>query len=199
MKKLLVFSGAIVSVWALSASLGFAQTLAQSESLQKAESELDASIAELGKDEATELLKKVDAFKKVVSFTRAEISELTEKLELVDRGFGDDLWDFYKAMGKHLSSASQELSEFESRIIDNDSTLADIKALASEFKEWRENGYNLRNKALFDLIILDKSEQIVDVAENRGVKIGKDLNKFKKGSARNWQGRKFTRRSQSPI
>ena len=130
MKKFLIFSSAIISVWALSASLSFAQTLAQSDNLQKAESELDASIAELSKDESTELLKRVVAFNKVISFTKAEIDELAEKLALVDQSFGDDLWDFYKAMNKHLSDASQELSEFERRIVESDSSLEDIQALA---------------------------------------------------------------------
>ncbi|MDP3880907.1 MAG: hypothetical protein Q8Q32_01880 [bacterium] len=179
MKKFLLFSTAIVSVWVVSASLVFAQTLAQSEDLQKAESELDASIAELSNEEKSELAKRVETFQKIVLFTRAEIKELSEKLEAVNIGFGDEFWDFYKALAKHLNIAEQTVNDFDLRLIEHDSRLEDIKALASEFKDWREGGYDLKNKALFDLILLDKSSSFIELAEERAGKIDKDLNKFK--------------------
>lgn len=186
MKRVLAFKLVLVSAFFMQASFVFAQ----GEDLIKAETELDESIAELKEEpeaiksqeeidaENAEILKRVDAFEKVLVFTKLEIMELSEKFENIELEFGDDLWDFYKAIRKHLIDSERERNVFEQRVADNNSNLDGIKALATEFKKWREDGYDGRNEAFFDFAILAKSSNLLKVSDERVKKIDRDLKRF---------------------
>lgn len=187
MKRFFLFvKVSAVLIWLLPASFAYAQ----SEDLQKAESELDESVAGLSREndaekseeeiklENEELAKRVDALEKVLFFTKAEIKELSGKIEGADHKFGDALWDFNREIRKHLSASEKELAGFSSRVEEYSSNLDEIKSLARELKEWREGGYDSKNEAIFDLLLLSKSSRLIDIAESRAKKIDRDLGRL---------------------
>jgi hypothetical protein len=163
MKRVLFFN--LILILALFSQASF--SYAQGEDLMDAEKKLDESIADLlGNEEVldertkeevdaenAEIAKRVAAFEAVLSFTEEELVELSSKFDALEYEFGDELWDFHKAIRKHFIAAKSERSSFSSRVVSNDSRLEDIKALALEFKEWRENIYDAKNRAFFDFLI----------------------------------------------
>ena len=147
---LLVF----VSLFAISPRVS-----AQSEALKSALKEVSASVNNESGDKA---------LKKVINFLSLQIDDLTKSLNAIksisaeQEAIRQDFLDFLNESAKYLDGL----------VVGSGS---DIKALANEINNWRENAYNQRVNKITEFLMVLQTKSLLKTADTRLVKIGSDL------------------------
>ncbi|KKU95165.1 MAG: hypothetical protein UY24_C0003G0023 [Parcubacteria group bacterium GW2011_GWA1_48_11b] len=147
---LLVF----VSLFAISPRVS-----AQSEALKSALREVSASVNNESGDKA---------LKKVINFLSLQIDDLTKSLNAIkgisveQEAIRQDFLDFLNESAKYLDGL----------VVGSGS---DIKALANEINNWRENAYNQRVNKITEFLMVLQTKSLLKTADTRLVKIGSDL------------------------
>ena len=132
---------------------------AQSEALKSALKEVSASVNNESGDKA---------LKKVINFLSLQIDDLTKSLNAIksisaeQEAIRQDFLDFLNESAKYLDGL----------VVGSGS---DIKALANEINNWRENAYNQRVNKITEFLMVLQTKSLLKTADTRLVKIGSDL------------------------
>ena len=171
-------------VFFLTAQFALAEIrIAQSDAVKKAAEEVQESVDDLvtarDEDISDDLALRIDAFRKVLELSLSEAQDLKVKILLVE----DEEEDIMFWKDSVLEGLDQALEYFEAQKEVGFSEIDDvdaIKALAEEFKEWREENYMSLVAQINNFSIIRKGQKIIEIAESRASKIHKDLLKLER-------------------
>ncbi|MFA5386091.1 MAG: hypothetical protein WC297_00185 [Candidatus Paceibacterota bacterium] len=117
------------------------------------------------------------SFHKVMELSNAEIQNLNKSL--------DDLQlDGNSEYAQEKTKLSEILSGFDaynkevSEKISKAKSVASLKTLAVEYKNWRENTYNLQAQIIINFSLLVQQRAMLDTANDRLNKVQKDVEKL---------------------
>jgi len=125
---------------------------------------------------STDFLSRQKIFYKVMELSNAEIKTLNENLN----NLRIDNKDYAQKREEFL----KKLSEFEiynkevKEKISKTETLEDLKNLAVDFKNWREQTYNPQVQIMIDFSLIFKQQEILATTTERFEKISKDVKKL---------------------
>lgn len=169
----------IVTVFIFLGLVSFQPVFAQSEELQSALEDVAESVGAIEEEISPEeeIKTKQEALVSVFDFSLTEISELLSKdrLGIVKKSNDEDLAQIAELLEEALASYKDKIKDLKNFILDEDITLDEIKDVAGDFKEWRENVYDPEIKATGNLILVQKGTLILETANSRLEKISKDV------------------------
>lgn len=110
--------------------------------------------------------------------SQTEIDGLAADLNALDL---DDSWGAIRdRFVADLSDFKNYYKEFENKVNAEDITLADIKALAKELKDWREQNYTPELKEITNMTLIFQDESFLQTAHGRLDKVSADIKKMDK-------------------
>lgn len=134
------------------------------------------------KDEksGSELALRIETFKKVIEFSVSEAKDLKIKLlALEDLSEDENAWR--ENVIKELNNALVYYESEKAAIEDTSKIdLDEIKALATDFKEWRDTTYLPIAEKINEFLLIHQEENAIEIAERRWQKIDEDIKKLEK-------------------
>lgn len=147
-------------------------------------SSVEAASSDTPSDSSTKDLD-IDARKQilisVLESSQTEISDLKDSLSSIDTN--DDDWNKIKnSLLDTLSGFQDYYQKDEDKINDTDSpiTLDEIKTLAKDLKDWRENTYSPELDKITNMILIFKTDDFLNITQSRFDKISSDVKKLDK-------------------
>lgn len=169
----------------ISSPLGavFAQSLAQlapSAVVEEAKKDLVESVEDLrdAKGQEGEREARLKALREAVNFSIAETEDLAKKLNALSN-LSEDAEKLREEHLKTLESLLKFQNDFLAKLDNPELTLEDIKALAAEFKKWRDEVYYPATREIIDFLLVFQAADILKIAQSRFAKITGDLRKLK--------------------
>lgn len=141
--------------------------VAKEESIRQAQDKIqDALTLEQRKTILTE----------IVTASQNEVKNLTEKLTALD--LGDD-WNLAREQFlARLATSSEYYTSLEKRLDQSALSLDEVKAIASELKDWRESTYTPELKAAGNMILIYQTDDVRRIVQSRNEKIANDIKKL---------------------
>lgn len=160
---------------------------AQSNTTKGALEDVKESVTTLinAKDEENpnDIVFRIETFKKVINFSIAEAKDLKIKLFGVDlKKVGTSTIAWKNRIMKNLDDTIEYYDSEMSFIKEREATmtLAEIKARAESFKEWRENKYAPTADEINNYFLIEQQKQALETTKKRADKIRIDIEKLKK-------------------
>lgn len=157
---------------------------AQPPNIQKALDETKESLENLvtAKDENSpfDVAARIQTLKKVVDLAISEAKDLKINLLALDKIEDEALREWRGNTIEKINGVIDHYEKQKKFIADNESNLnlADVKNLASAFKEWREKNYIDISNTVQDLLLIQGERKILNIAQSRWKKISNDLDKL---------------------
>lgn len=164
----------------ISSNLALAETLPVQRALDNVKEKIDDLIT--AKDENDTSLSfslRVEAFKKVIELSLSEAKELKIKLLSIDLPQDELLLLWRDEMIKKLDEAITYYEKTK-ELKNEPQNINDIKALAQNFKEWRDSQYLPVSNAINDFLLIRQEEKAIEIATKRSQKIAEDLVKLQR-------------------
>lgn len=170
----------MTGIIAVPAAPAFAQALAQSTELENAKQAVVTKVAELqeAKGGDAELDKRLEALTSVVAFSIVETEDLIKKLEAFT-SLSVEATELQNILLDELADLLLYQKDFFASLEDADLTLDDVKALAAQYKEWRDNAYTPHAQKAVEFVLVFQGAAIVKIGESRFKKIADDLRRLK--------------------
>lgn len=185
--RILAFIGFITLLIApFAPAFAQSQSLAQldpSQEVKDAKDKIIKKVVELreAKEEGgeTERDARFSALVTVVEFSITETEDLLAKLDDLNK-----LSDREEALRDELKQELEEALIFQKKFLDGlndtpDLTLEDVKALAGQFKDWRESVYAQLITEVINFIMVFHANDIVKIGENRFDKLLRGVHRLK--------------------
>jgi hypothetical protein len=181
-----VITASLIAAFLLSGTAPFAH--AQTPAVQKAFEEVKTKLDDLvsAKDEnlADNLALRIQAFKKVAEFSVEEAKTLKVKLiatELKEME-KETLAAWKTRMGEELAGAETYYEEVLTTLTTSTAAfdLAELKTLATSFKEWRENSFAPLASEVEGFLLVAGQYRALEVAGARLMKIEGDVKKLER-------------------
>ena len=113
----------------------------------------------------------------VLALSLQEITSVREKLNATHIDKESQLWTIREIILRWLNAEEKYFREIKDRV-DNDLNLGEVKALAREIQNHRNENYNANLINALDFILILRTLRLTDVAENRWNRINTDLQKI---------------------
>lgn len=171
---------------------------AESGAVQKAIENVKESIGDLvgAKDEKTsdELGLRISTFRKVLELSIAETKNFKVSLIAIETK-DEDILRWKNAMLETLKTAAEYFEKELNWLSDNEKTLTSdgIKAVAEQFKKWRENNYLSEVDQIQEFLLLEQEMSAIKTAERRLLKVTGEVKKILKTKGTTKQGNELTR------
>jgi hypothetical protein len=140
----------------------------------------DNTLSEEEKEEK-EILVRQEILNKIVDLSLLEVENLKNRINSLDLELENQIIiaeKFLEILEKNIEY-SNELKESNDK---KDITLEEVKNLAQEYKDWRENNYSKYVKKIFTFILVFQEKQVLKMANTRLDKIMSDLEKLEKAN-----------------
>lgn len=143
---------------------------------------VDTLVVARDENVSSDLGLRIDAFKKVVTLSIAEVKEAKVKLLLAEDGTENiKLWK--EDILNRLNSVLDYLNNTEEPVLSGSvKSVETIKSMAQAFKDWRDLKYVPLLGEVEDYLVLQKGKDVISTAKSRAVKIEKDITKLKKSN-----------------
>lgn len=153
--------------------------LAQSTQLQEAKTSVVEKVADLqsAKGAEDEGQKRLDALKSVVDFSILETKGLLEKLMNI-KNLSEEEAALHAALQKDLTAFLAFQEEFSVSLTATGLTLDDVKALAAQYKTWRDETYNARLQEVIHFILTFQIRDIIEIGALRFKKLAESLRRL---------------------
>ncbi len=186
-KKSKIFSAIIIALVIVGLTMPLLNIFAQ-ENLQAPLKEVSNKVEELIelKDDNTlsdqekeqkEIQVRKEALEKILDLSLIETKNLTDKLNSLELS-SDDQIAIKEKFIEILSNNTQFSTDLKSKINQDSINLEGIKAMAQEYKDWREVNYNPYIKKITVFILTFQEKQVLKTANTRLDKIMSDIKKL---------------------
>jgi len=136
----------------------------------------DSSLSETDK-ETKEIQVRREALDKIVNLSLAEIKNLQSKLNSLELE-SDSQKTAKEKFLELLENNTAYSDELKKNITKENLTLDEIKEFAQDYKDWRENNYDVYVKKITAFTLVFQEKQVLKTANTRLDKIMSDLNKL---------------------
>lgn len=143
---------------------------------QGAKEALDNLIFTKDSGKLDDVSSRVKAFNQVLDLSIAESKDYAAKLVAIPKNEDYDLWveNSLKILADNISFYNDQ----KKLISDSSISLDDIKKIASDFKNWRDEKYLPFVKSLQTFFLIEQEGGALDITSKRLANIKKDLNKI---------------------
>ncbi len=178
MKKKIAFILILPVAYLLISAPASAETL--ESTLEGVKDQVEDLVIAKDEESVSELGRRIETFKKVFEFSIFEAKDLKIKLlGLDDLSEEESVWR--ESMVKKLNNFLTYYEEQKVGIEDTtEINLEEIKALASDFKKWRDETYIPVAERVNEFLLIHQEEKAIGVALRRWTRINEDIKKLEK-------------------
>ena len=166
----------LISSFAIALTGGFLLSIQKTQAAELIPSIINVAMA---KEETTDTLsldQRKALLQDIVTTSQTEIQNLKDALnDLKLDGAWDSARDQFLAQ---LATSTEYYTSLGKRVEEKDVALDDIKAIAKELKDWRENVYTAQLKAAGNMILIFQTDDVRRIVQSRNEKIGDDIKKL---------------------
>ena len=166
----------LISSFAIALTGGFLLSIQKTQAAELIPSIINVAMA---KEETTDTLsldQRKALLQDIVTTSQTEIQNLKDALNDLKL---DGAWDSARDQFlTQLATSTEYYASLGKRVGEKDVTLDDIKTIAKELKDWRENVYTVQLKAAGNMILIFQTDDVRRIVQSRNEKISDDIKKL---------------------